>query len=194
MEAIEVIRTRMMVLSSLFAGLTAVGALIVLPFPIVPMTLQTFFVLLSGILLGAKGGALAQILYVLMGLFGLPVFAGGAGGIQTLFSPSFGFLLGFIAAAWIGGRVVELDRWGESPWRYVFACASALVAIYVFGVAGLFLNLNYVAGKSVSMLTALKIGLLPFIVPDLLKSVVVSLIAFRVGKRVRELSPLSERI
>ncbi len=77
------------------------------------------------------------------------------------------------------------------PWRYVFACASALVAIYVFGVAGLFLNLNYVAGKSVSMLTALKIGLLPFIVPDLLKSVVVSLIAFRVVKRVRELSPLS---
>jgi biotin transport system substrate-specific component len=184
----------MMVLSSLFAGLTAVGALIVLPFPVVPMTLQTFFVLLSGILLGAKGGALAQALYVLMGLLGLPVFAGGTGGIQTIFSPSFGFLLGFIAAAWVEGRVVELDRWNDSPWRYVLACASALVIIYGFGVTGVFLNLNYVAGKSVSVLTTLKIALFPFIVPDLLKSGVVLLIALRVGKRVRALSPLSERI
>jgi biotin transport system substrate-specific component len=183
-----------MVLASLFAGLTAVGAQIVLPFPLVPMTLQTFFVLLSGILLGARGGVLAQTLYVLMGLLGLPVFAGGSGGPQTLFSPTFGFLVGFIAAAWIGGRIVELPTKSESPWRYILASAVALVVIYVFGVAGVFLNLNYLAGKPISMLATLKIALLPFLVPDLLKGTVVSLIAIRVGTRVRELSPLSGNI
>lgn len=76
---------RIMTLSALFAVLTALGAFIRIPFPLVPITLQTFFVFLSGTLLGSRAGALAQVLYVGMGLIGLPVFTGG-GGVPSTFS------------------------------------------------------------------------------------------------------------
>ena len=66
---------RTMTLSALFAVLTAVGAFIRIPFPLVPITLQTFFVFLSGALLGSRAGALAQVLYLGMGLIGLPIFS-----------------------------------------------------------------------------------------------------------------------
>ncbi len=75
---------RIMTLSALFAVLTALGAFIRIPFPLVPITLQTFFVFLSGTLLGSRAGALAQVLYVGMGLIGLPVFTGG--GVPRTFS------------------------------------------------------------------------------------------------------------
>ena len=77
---------RIMTLSALFAVLTALGAFIRIPFPLVPITLQTFFVFLSGTLLGSRAGALAQVLYVGMGLIGLPVFTGGGG--SPVHSPS----------------------------------------------------------------------------------------------------------
>ncbi|HCD71273.1 MAG TPA: BioY family transporter, partial [Thermovirga lienii] len=81
-----------MVLAAMFAVLTTVGAYIRVPMPVVPFTLQTAFVLLAGVLLGSRIGALSQVLYIIIGLLGLPVFAGGAGGLQTVFRPTFGFL------------------------------------------------------------------------------------------------------
>jgi len=77
---------------ALFAALTAVGAFIRVPLPIVPFTLQTFFVALSGALLGARRGMLAQLLYVAIGLLGVPIFTKG-GGIGYVFQPSFGYLV-----------------------------------------------------------------------------------------------------
>lgn len=79
---------RIMTLSALFAVLTALGAFIRIPFPLVPITLQTFFVFLSGTLLGSRAGALAQVLYVGMGLIGLPVFTGGGGPSTFSIPPS----------------------------------------------------------------------------------------------------------
>ena len=76
-------------------ALTAVGAFIKIPLPYIPFTLQTFFVFYSGILLGAKLGMLSQIIYILIGLVGIPVFSNG-GGPSYVFQPSFGFLIGFI--------------------------------------------------------------------------------------------------
>ena len=92
------LRPRVAVLAALFAALTAVGAQIRIPFPLVPLTLQTPFVLAAGLVLGPRGGMWAMGLYLLMGLFGLPVFA-GAGGPQVVLLPTFGFLLGFVGAA-----------------------------------------------------------------------------------------------
>ena len=86
---------RMMLLSALFAALTAVGAFIRLPAGPTSITLQIFFSALAGILLGVKWGAVSQLLYVGLGLLGLPVFTMG-GGLSYLLQPSFGFLLGLI--------------------------------------------------------------------------------------------------
>jgi biotin transport system substrate-specific component len=93
------ITTQQIIAASLFASLTALGAFIAIPAGPVMITLQTFIVILAGILLGSKIGALSQIIYILLGLIGLPIFSGFTGGIQSMMKPSFGFLIGFIFAA-----------------------------------------------------------------------------------------------
>ncbi len=86
-------------LTALFAALTAVGAHVYVPLPLVPVTLQTLFVYLAGAFSGGGRGALSQLAYVLMGLAGLPVFAEGMSGFGVLLGPTGGYLMGFIAGA-----------------------------------------------------------------------------------------------
>ena len=93
-----------MIYISIFAILTAIGARIAVPFPLVPFTLQTMFCMLAGLLLGPKYGAASQAFYMMMGLVGIPVFTGG-GGLSSIFMPSFGYVVGFVACAWITGTV-----------------------------------------------------------------------------------------
>ena len=94
-----------MVLVSLFAAMTAIGAFISIPVGQVPITLQTLFVILSGSILGPRLGPLSQILYTILGLIGMPIFAGFTGGLQAMMKPSFGFIIGFIFASFIIGRL-----------------------------------------------------------------------------------------
>ncbi|HOK44147.1 MAG TPA: biotin transporter BioY, partial [Thermoclostridium caenicola] len=125
---------------ALFAALTAVGAFIRVPLPLVPFTLQTFFVALSGALLGARKGMMAQLLYVVIGLLGVPIFTKG-GGLGYVFQPSFGYLVGFILSAWLTGRLVE--RLKELRILKVFACILAGLAVtYLLGVTHLYLISN----------------------------------------------------
>ena len=91
----------------IFTALTAIGEFISIPAGPVPITLQSFFVLLSGLMLGSKKAAFSQITYLLLGLIGFPVFAGFSGGLQHIYKPSFGFILGYIAAAYIAGKFKE---------------------------------------------------------------------------------------
>ena len=100
------INTRDLILVSLFTALMVVGAFIKIPFPLLPITLQPFFCAFAGLILGSRLGALSQIIYVVMGLVGLPVFTQG-GGLIYVFVPSFGFLLGFILGAYVIGRISE---------------------------------------------------------------------------------------
>ena len=90
---------------ALFAALTAVGAFIRIPFGVISFTLQTFFVVLSGALLGKKYGTMAQALYVILGLIGIPIFTKG-GGPQYVLEPSFGYLLGVLS--YRGGRKITV--------------------------------------------------------------------------------------
>ena len=87
---------------SLFAVLSAVGARIMIPVPFVPFTLQTLVCMLAGFALGARKGAASQLLYMLMGLVGIPVFTSAAGP-AAVFMPSFGYIPGFVCCAWICG-------------------------------------------------------------------------------------------
>ena len=99
-----------MTLCSLFTALIIVGAFIRIQFPVVPITLQTLFVVLAALLLGPKYSAVSVGLYLFLGLAGLPVFTKG-GGPGYVFQPTFGYLLGFLAAAWVMGTLAEkIDR------------------------------------------------------------------------------------
>ena len=99
---------KMMLLTSMFTALTAVGAFIKIPLgPFLPaITLQVFFVILSALLLGKYYGALSQIIYIALGLIGIPVFTNGSG-IGYVMQPSFGYLLGFVPAAFLIGYLAE---------------------------------------------------------------------------------------
>lgn len=174
---------RTMTLTALFAVLTAVGAFIRIPFPLVPMTLQTLFVFLSGAILGSKRGALSQVLYVGMGLIGLPVFTGG-GGPQYILHPTFGYLLGFIAGAWVIGFITERLEKNSFPF-YLAACLAGTAVIYTVGTAGLYLNLNHVAGKAVTLRQVIEFGAVPFIAGDILKMLGAAALASRVGARLK---------
>ncbi len=165
------------ILAGFFAALTVVGTFIRIPFPLVPLTLHVLIVLSAGFLLGARFGLLSQVIYLLLGLAGLPVFTGG-GGIGYVFSPTFGYVLAYPAAAWIVG---SLSSGGErTTVRFFMASLAGISIIYLLGASVLYCNLNFLAGKDVGVYQTLKIGVLPFIVPDLLKGGVASLFALKI--------------
>jgi biotin transport system substrate-specific component len=116
--------------------LTAVGAQIVVPTVPVPFTLQTFFVLLSGALLGPRKGAAAQMAYLAMGATGLPVFAGFAGGFPYLLGPTGGYLVAFPFAAWITGVLLHENDLMRSLPRAVAAVAAMLLGMGVIFAMG----------------------------------------------------------
>ena len=131
-----------------------------LPFSPVPVTGQTLAVLLIGSLLGKNRGAAAVGLYLLQGAAGLPVFAGGKYGFITLVGPTGGYLIGFIAAAYIVGILAEL-RYDKSLIYTVFSMLIGNLVIYIFG---LFWLVQFVRESS-----ALQLGLFPFLVGDFVK-------------------------
>jgi len=154
--------------AGLFAALTAVGAYVTLPMPWVPFTLQVLVTLLAGVVLGARAGALSQGVYVLMGVAGLPVFAGRIGGIQALVGPTGGYILGFVVAAWLVGRVMERDQ-ARRPLRAMAAMGLGIAAIHICGV----LVLSFHVG---SLERAVAIGL-AFLPVDVLKAIAAYTIA-----------------
>ena len=97
-------QTKYLILSALFAVLTALGALLRVPLPVSSFTLQTFFCAMSGLLLGSRWGAVSQVVYLLLGLVGLPVFTAG-GGFSAFLTPTGGFLLALVPMAWVAGKV-----------------------------------------------------------------------------------------
>jgi len=165
---------RGMIYASLFGAATAAGAYIIIPLPPVPITLQTLFAGLAGALLGARLGALSQVIYLLIGIIGLPVFAGGKAGLGVLFGPTGGYLIGFVAGAWVIGALVNLKKNPGFGWT-VSALIAGTAVIYFFGIA----QLSLVAKISVNK--AISVGVLPFLIGDVVKI----LAAAYVVKRVR---------
>lgn len=164
-----------MAYAALFAALTAVGAWMTIPLPWVPITLQLMVMLIAGMLLGSRVGALSQVVYVLMGIVGLPVFSARQAGIGVLLGPTGGYIIGMVAAAWVVGRFLELTAGrGQatlpSGLRYGIAVVLGIVMTYVPGT----LVLTWHVG---SFQTALKVGVIPFIAGDLLKGFVAYVIA-----------------
>lgn len=130
-------RTLQLVHIALFAALMAIGANIASYLVIggVPITLQTFFAILAGILLGSRKGAISMIVYALIGLAGVPVFAKFSGGMDTIISPTFGFILSFILVAYVVGLIVEKL---PSKKAFVIAALVGMAVNYLFGTNWMF--------------------------------------------------------
>ncbi len=145
----------------LFCLLTILGAQIRVPLPgtLVPMTLQTAVVLFAGVALGARLGAFSQLLYLAIGLVGVPVFADSGAGPQYVFGATGGYLLGFLIVPIVVGRLTARSS-GLKP----TLAAAAVGTILIFG-----LGVGWLAISTGSVLTAVQQGLLPFWLGALLK-------------------------
>lgn len=170
-------KTHMLILTALFAALTAIGAFLRIPTPWSSFTLQVFFVCMAGVLLGPKWGTLSQVVYVALGLAGLPIFTAG-GGLGYVFQPTFGFLLSYIPAAFIIGLIAGGNA---SKKRIALACIVGLVVIYLIGLPYMALILNVYLGKGLNFMAILWAGMIPFLPWDALKIVVT---VFLAGKLV----------
>jgi len=147
------------------AVLTAVAAQIAIPMWPVPITGQTFAVLLVGAVLGASRGALSMITYFSLGAAGLPVFTGTAAGIT--FGTTFGYLVGFIAAAAVVGWFAQLN-WHKKISGVIASFAIGNAVIYLFGLPWLAFALSNLSLAS-DISAVLMAGLVPFLVGDAIK-------------------------
>lgn len=176
---------RTLIVTALFAALIVGGSYVAFPLGPVPLTLQTLFVLLAGVLGGAKVGFSAVTVYLVLGAFGLPVFYGGSGGIAHFFSPTGGFLLALLGAAPLAGAISEVGfkREKSKTRQLLFITLGAVagtIAIFMIGIPFLKIFLK------VAWREALLIGLIPFIVGDLIKLVAVVLLGNTFALRIRE--------
>jgi biotin transport system substrate-specific component len=158
---------------SLLVGLSAQFA-VRLPFSPVPVTAQTFAVLMIGALFGSQRGGVTILLYVIEGAAGLPVFAMGQGGAAVLLGPRGGYLVGFIAAAYAVGLLAERG-WDRRIGSTILAMVFGEALMYVFALSWLFC-LRLVFRVPIGAGSILAIGLYPFIVGDLLKIVLAAIV------------------
>ena len=178
-------KTRNMILISMFAALTAIGAQISIPTKPVPFTLQVLFCIYSGILLGSKRGAMSQIVYVLLGLAGLPIFAEGKGGLSAIASPTFGYLIGFIVCSYVAGKIMERFKVINLS-KLLLASVSGLLVVYIIGIAYLYLILNNVLNVATTFNGAMKLGFYPFILQDLAICVIISVTSLKLVPALRK--------
>lgn len=160
-----------LLLTALFAALTAMGAFLRIPVGHSSFSLQFFFTLMAGLLLGPYWGAASQLVYVLLGLLGLPIFTEG-GGLMYIAKPTFGFLLGLIPAAFFAGLFSKKRRW--------LSYLTSLFALYAVGLPYLYFSL----GGAFTPWQTVLYGCLIFLPFDGVKIFCAELLSRRMAKRL----------
>lgn len=174
------ISLREQVTAAIFAAIIAVLSqfTLTLPITVVPFTLQTFIIGLTVTILGTRAGTWAIAIYLLLGLIGMPVFAGGASGLQALLGPTGGFLLGFLfnglATGWL------LEKLGRNYPGAISANLVGAAIVLLFGA--LWLQIS----TGISFSAALQSAVIPFLVPGVIKAVAAAIIALLITKRLPE--------
>ncbi len=163
-------RTLLLSRTAAFVVLITAGGWLSIPFPPVPITLQTFFVLLAGAIMGPRG-AIPVLLYLVLGAFQMPVFHNGLSGIGILLGPTGGYLFGFVPAALLIGYCYKRP----SPAVRIAGIAGATLLIYVFGISWLLLS------TGISLPYAIAVGMLLFVPGDILKGILVYFTVQRIG-------------
>ncbi|WP_101846823.1 biotin transporter BioY [Halobacillus sp. Marseille-P3879] len=183
-------------MGGLFVAMMAIGANItsIAPFMViggVPITLQTFFAIMAGLILGSRLGALSMFVYMLLGLVGAPIFAQFKGGLTALFTPTFGFIVSFILIAFIAGKMAERQR---SLKMYVAASLVAMALNYVVGTNWMYAAYLYwfeaPEGLTYSLVWSWMMVPLP---KDLVLSVFAGVLGYRLEKSVVKRSAFRNR-
>jgi biotin transport system substrate-specific component len=158
--------------AALFIALITIGSYIVIPLPFspVPIALQSGFVLLAGLILPGRWAVGCVAAYLLLGGLGLPLFAGGTGGVGHLLGPTGGYLIGYLPAVAMTALLT-----GDSLWRRLLGAAVGSLVIYAVGVPWLALVQGLTPGQ------ALGLGMVPFLAGDALKVVAAALLAESLG-------------
>lgn len=190
-ETKEKLHTRDIVFCALFATLVAVGAFIKVMIPIGPFavtfSLQFFFALMAGYLLGARKGLISVSVYLLIGLIGFPVFAHG-GGLSYLLRPTFGFLLGFASAAFLAGFLTERREKKSVP-VMIFAGLVGELSYYGLGLLYYYVMFNFVLtnGMTISLTELLVVWCFSTFLPDFLLVLLAVFVSARLLPGLRQL-------
>jgi biotin transport system substrate-specific component len=174
--------------SAFIAALLCVSAFIRIPFPLVPISMQSFVVLFSGLYFGPRKTFVSFLVYLTIGLIGFPVFASG-GGLVYLLKPSFGYLLGMLAAGYVIGKLVQ-----NKPKTFhsnLIACLLGTLVIYLIGVPYYFLISKYVLSVTGDISTILYSGFLILLPGDFIKCLLASWIALKFPPLQQKKAPVS---
>lgn len=190
-DVIRGFRTQDVIYCGLFASLMTVGALIKIVLPIgvfeVTVSLQVFFALLAGFLLGARNGFLSIVAYLIIGLIGVPVFAHG-GGLGYLIKPTFGFLIGFAFAALFAGLLTNREKKPRFS-RLVVAALVGEMAYYACGLIYYFIMFNFVLSGTVGIGIAklFSVWFLSTVIPDTVICMLAAVLAYRLVPIMRKM-------
>ncbi len=175
-----------LIFSLIFVILMAISAnsYIYLPFTPVPITTQVFTVLISGMFLGSSWAFTSQLIYILAGLMGLPVFSGFKNGVVALSGPTGGYIIGFMAAAFASGYIYENLSKNRPSYSYqlfisFISCITGVIIIHFFGfihLAGYFYSLSSTHFLTDTLIKTWKLGTEPFILVDLVKTITAVLV------------------
>lgn len=176
MENTKRINTHQLTLIGVMASVICILGPLSLPIGIVPISLTNLAIYFSVYVLGQKRGTLSYIVYLLIGLVGLPVFSGFSGGFTKLFGPTGGYLIGFIFMAFISG--IFIDKFSNKIYMCFLGMILGTIVAYILGTAWLAYQTNLTFNAT------LAIGVLPFIPGDVAKMVIASLIGPQIKKRL----------
>ena len=176
MEKTQKSNTRQLTLVGVIAAVTCILGPLSLPIGIVPISLTNLVIYFAVYVLGRKRATLSYLVYLFIGLIGLPVFSGFSGGFTKLFGPTGGYLIGFIFMAFISG--IFIDKFLTKIYMCFLGMILGTIATYIFGTAWL----AYQAHLTFN--AALSVGVLPFIPGDIVKMVIASLIGPQIRKRL----------
>ena len=176
MEKTKKINTRQLTLIGLIAAVTCILGPLSLPIGIVPISLTNLAIYFAIYVLGRKRGTISYIVYLFIGLIGLPVFSGFSGGFTKLFGPTGGYLIGFIFMAFISG--IFIDKFSSKIYMCFLGMVLGTIVTYIFGSAWLAYEAHIGFNK------ALAVGVLPFIPGDIVKIVIASLIGPQIRNRL----------
>jgi biotin transport system substrate-specific component len=176
MEKNKKINTRQLTLIGVMAAVTCILGPLSLPIGVVPISLTNLAIYFAIYALGGKRGTLSYIVYLFIGLVGLPVFSGFSGGLPKLFGPTGGYLIGFVFMAFISG--IFIDKFSNKIYMCFLGMVLGTIVTYIFGTAWLSYETHMPFNK------ALTVGVLPFIPGDIVKITIASLIGPQIKKRL----------
>lgn len=179
------IKTRNMVIVALMTAVTCIAApfSIPLPFTPVPISLTNLVIYISCCILGAKKGTISFLLYLLIGLIGLPVFSGFSGGLTKLAGPTGGYLIGFIFCAVFTGLFTE--KFEDRIYMYPVGMIIGTIICYGFGTAWLAFQMK------LGFVQALFMGVIPYLIGDVLKIVVSTVLGYTLRNRLKAMDLIS---